>query len=167
MYENILQTIGNTPLVKINLLNPNKNVTIYAKLEGFNPTGSIKDRIAVKMIEVKVSDDKFSPSLLRFQKFLKDTAPVQIVYNLKRKKSKGLANMQPTHHRFSSLSRQAEKFLDPQFPIVLQNIVGGACECRFGPNRKKQFPIISFCLRLLWIGSKRMFNSHYPLVPYP
>lgn len=51
MMKNILQTIGNTPLVKINKLNPNKNVDIYAKLEGFNPTGSIKDRIALKMIE--------------------------------------------------------------------------------------------------------------------
>lgn len=51
IYENILQTIGNTPLVKINSLNPNKNVSIYAKIEGNNPTGSIKDRIALKMIE--------------------------------------------------------------------------------------------------------------------
>lgn len=49
--DSILQAIGNTPLVRINKLNPNKNVTIYAKLEGFNPTGSIKDRIALKMIE--------------------------------------------------------------------------------------------------------------------
>lgn len=49
--ENIMEAIGNTPLVRINKLNPNKNVTIYAKLEGFNPTGSIKDRIALKMIE--------------------------------------------------------------------------------------------------------------------
>jgi cysteine synthase B len=51
IYENILQTIGNTPLVKIKRLNPNKNVNIYAKIEGNNPTGSIKDRIALKMIE--------------------------------------------------------------------------------------------------------------------
>jgi len=51
IYENILQTIGNTPLVRINNLNPNKNVTICAKIEGNNPTGSIKDRIALKMIE--------------------------------------------------------------------------------------------------------------------
>jgi len=51
IFENILQTIGNTPLVKINKLNPNKNVTIYAKIEGANPTGSIKDRIALKMIK--------------------------------------------------------------------------------------------------------------------
>ena len=51
IFEDILQTIGNTPLVKVNRLNPNRNVTIYAKVEGFNPTGSIKDRIALKMIE--------------------------------------------------------------------------------------------------------------------
>ena len=49
--ENILMTIGNTPLVRINKLNPNKNVTMYAKVEGFNPTGSIKDRIALNMIQ--------------------------------------------------------------------------------------------------------------------
>jgi len=51
MNENILQTIGNTPLVRINKLNPNKNTVMYAKLEGFNPTGSIKDRIALEMIQ--------------------------------------------------------------------------------------------------------------------
>jgi cysteine synthase B len=50
-YENILQAIGDTPLVRINNLNPNPNVSIYAKFEGSNPTGSIKDRIALKMIE--------------------------------------------------------------------------------------------------------------------
>ena len=51
IYDNILQTIGNTPLVQINLLNTNPNVTISAKIEGNNPTGSIKDRIALKMID--------------------------------------------------------------------------------------------------------------------
>lgn len=49
--NNILETIGNTPMVRINSLCPNPNVNIYAKLEGFNPTGSIKDRIALQMIE--------------------------------------------------------------------------------------------------------------------
>jgi len=49
--NNVLDLIGNTPLVKINNLNPNPNVRIYAKLEGNNPGGSIKDRIALKMIE--------------------------------------------------------------------------------------------------------------------
>lgn len=51
IYENILQTIGNTPLVRINRLSPKPGVHIYAKIEGNNPTGSIKDRIALKMIE--------------------------------------------------------------------------------------------------------------------
>ena len=50
-YNNILETIGNTPIVRINKMNPNPNVEIYAKLEGVNPGGSIKDRIALKMIE--------------------------------------------------------------------------------------------------------------------
>ncbi|OFY64155.1 MAG: cysteine synthase B [Bacteroidetes bacterium RBG_13_42_15] len=56
MYDNILQTIGNTPLVRINKLNPNPDVNIYAKIEGNNPTGSIKDRIALKMIEQAEAD---------------------------------------------------------------------------------------------------------------
>ena len=47
----ILKMIGNTPLVEIEKLNPNPKVKIYAKLEGCNPTGSIKDRIALAMIE--------------------------------------------------------------------------------------------------------------------
>lgn len=47
----IIELIGNTPIVKINNLNVNKGVNIFAKLEGFNPSGSIKDRIALKMIE--------------------------------------------------------------------------------------------------------------------
>ncbi|MGI2336515.1 MAG: PLP-dependent cysteine synthase family protein [Dehalogenimonas sp.] len=51
MADNILQTIGNTPIVRINRLNPNPKTVIYAKLEGLNPSGSIKDRIALSMIE--------------------------------------------------------------------------------------------------------------------
>ena len=51
MYDDILQTIGNTPMVRINKLNPNKNTNIYAKLEGLNPSGSIKDRIALSMLQ--------------------------------------------------------------------------------------------------------------------
>ncbi|MFH0843316.1 MAG: cysteine synthase family protein [Bacteroidota bacterium] len=56
IYDNILQTIGNTPLVRIKKLNPNQDVKIYAKIEGSNPTGSIKDRIALKMIEQAEAD---------------------------------------------------------------------------------------------------------------
>lgn len=60
MYYNILQTIGNTPIVKINNLHNNKNVEILAKLEGFNPTGSIKDRIALRMIEQAEADGELT-----------------------------------------------------------------------------------------------------------
>ncbi|MFH1429516.1 MAG: cysteine synthase A [Candidatus Margulisiibacteriota bacterium] len=49
--NNIYDLIGNTPLVRINKLNKNPNVEIYAKLEFFNPLGSIKDRIGLAMIE--------------------------------------------------------------------------------------------------------------------
>lgn len=50
MYQNILETIGNTPMVRINYMIENKNVEVFAKLEGVNPSGSIKDRIALEMI---------------------------------------------------------------------------------------------------------------------
>ena len=48
--KSVIDTIGNTPLVEIRRLNPNQNVKIYAKLESFNPGGSIKDRIALHMV---------------------------------------------------------------------------------------------------------------------
>ena len=59
--NSILDTIGNTPMVRINRLNPNPNVNIYAKLEGFNPTGSIKDRIACAMVEQAERDGMLTP----------------------------------------------------------------------------------------------------------
>ncbi len=55
MYTSILQTIGNTPLIKINNMIKKEGVEVYGKAEGFNPTGSIKDRIALKMIEQATS----------------------------------------------------------------------------------------------------------------
>ena len=59
--NSILETIGSTPMVRINRLCPNPNVNIYAKLEGFNPTGSIKDRIAVKMINDAEREGRLKP----------------------------------------------------------------------------------------------------------
>jgi len=56
IHSDILDTIGNTPIVRINRMNPNPAVELYAKIEGFNPTGSIKDRIALKMIEQAESE---------------------------------------------------------------------------------------------------------------
>lgn len=47
---NIIEFVGNTPLVEIQKLNPNPNVKVYAKLEGNNPGGSVKDRAALNMI---------------------------------------------------------------------------------------------------------------------
>ena len=49
--DNILELIGNTPLVKLNKLTDKRGASIFAKLESFNPGGSVKDRIALAMIE--------------------------------------------------------------------------------------------------------------------
>jgi cysteine synthase B len=57
----ILDLIGRTPMVEIRRLNPNPRVKIFAKLEGCNPTGSIKDRIALKMIEQAEREGALSP----------------------------------------------------------------------------------------------------------
>src|ERR1043165_1270419 len=46
----VLDTVGNTPLVEVKTINPNPAVTVYAKLEGNNPGGSVKDRPALNMI---------------------------------------------------------------------------------------------------------------------
>jgi cysteinyl-tRNA synthetase len=51
LYKSIIESIGNTPLVEISRLNPNKKVKIFVKLESANPGGSIKDRTALFMIE--------------------------------------------------------------------------------------------------------------------
>ncbi|OGG06052.1 cystathionine beta-synthase [Candidatus Gottesmanbacteria bacterium RIFCSPHIGHO2_02_FULL_40_24] len=50
-YNNILEVVGNTPLVRINKLNPNPRVLMLVKLEFLNPGGSIKDRIGLPMVE--------------------------------------------------------------------------------------------------------------------
>ncbi|HVB59807.1 MAG TPA: cysteine synthase family protein [Ktedonobacteraceae bacterium] len=50
-YHSILETIGNTPLVELQSFSPRPGVQIFAKLEGANPTGSIKDRVAMQMIK--------------------------------------------------------------------------------------------------------------------
>ncbi|MFC1616756.1 cysteine synthase A [Candidatus Margulisiibacteriota bacterium] len=49
--QNILQLIGNTPLVRINKITENLNCSIYAKLESFNPLSSVKDRLGMALIE--------------------------------------------------------------------------------------------------------------------
>jgi len=56
VYDNILQTIGRTPLVEINNVVKNESATLYVKLEGQNPGGSVKDRIALSMVEAAERD---------------------------------------------------------------------------------------------------------------
>lgn len=60
-YSNILDTIGNTPLVELKSFSPRPGVQIFAKLEGVNPSGSIKDRIAKKMVEEAEAAGKLTP----------------------------------------------------------------------------------------------------------
>lgn len=52
----ILDAIGQTPLVRLKSVSPNRDVSIYAKLEGMNPTGSVKDRVAMSVIQ-QAEDD--------------------------------------------------------------------------------------------------------------
>jgi [CysO sulfur-carrier protein]-thiocarboxylate-dependent cysteine synthase len=60
-YESILDLIGDTPLVSIHALSPNPAVCMYAKLEGQNPGGSMKDRIALWMVETAERDGVLEP----------------------------------------------------------------------------------------------------------
>src|SRR5256714_7734187 len=50
-YGDIVEAIGNTPLVELKRLSPKAGVRIYVKLEGHNPTGSVKDRVARAMLD--------------------------------------------------------------------------------------------------------------------
>lgn len=60
-YNNILETIGNTPLVKLNAITKDVKATVLAKIETTNPGNSIKDRMAVKMIEDAEREGKLKP----------------------------------------------------------------------------------------------------------
>jgi cysteine synthase B len=59
--SSIIDLVGNTPMVMINKLNPNPNVTMYAKLEGNNPGGSVKDRPALNMIRSALERGEIKP----------------------------------------------------------------------------------------------------------
>ena len=59
--DDILAAVGNTPLVGIQRLSPSPGVRLWAKLEGQNPTGSLKDRIAVRMVEDAERDGRLRP----------------------------------------------------------------------------------------------------------
>jgi [CysO sulfur-carrier protein]-thiocarboxylate-dependent cysteine synthase len=61
LYRTMLDLIGNTPLVELQKLSPSPTVRFFAKLEGQNPTGSVKDRIARAMIEAAERDGRLTP----------------------------------------------------------------------------------------------------------
>lgn len=60
IYENIIETIGNTPLVKINKIAGDSKAIILAKIESFNPLSSVKDRIGIAMIEEAEKEGKIN-----------------------------------------------------------------------------------------------------------
>ncbi|HEV2580222.1 MAG TPA: cysteine synthase family protein [Ktedonobacteraceae bacterium] len=64
IYGSILETIGNTPLVELKSFSPRPGVQIFAKLEGANPSGSIKDRIAMKMVDEAEADGRLKPGAI-------------------------------------------------------------------------------------------------------
>ena len=59
--RNLIEAIGDTPLVELPALSPSPSVRIFAKLEGNNPTGSVKDRIARAMVQAALDDGALSP----------------------------------------------------------------------------------------------------------
>lgn len=61
--HSILDLVGNTPLVELKRINPNPNVTIYGKLEGHNPGGSVKDRAALNMIKGALERGELKPGM--------------------------------------------------------------------------------------------------------
>jgi cysteine synthase A len=63
IYENLADTFGNTPLVKIPRLNKGLAGTVLVKMESFNPAGSVKDRIGVSMIEAAERDGRLLPGM--------------------------------------------------------------------------------------------------------
>jgi cysteine synthase B len=60
-FANIVESIGHTPLVELQRFSPQEGVRIFAKLEGYNPTGSVKDRIAKYLIEDAEQKGKIGP----------------------------------------------------------------------------------------------------------
>ena len=60
LFDSILDTVGDTPVIRVNRIAPD-NVTIYVKFEAFNPAGSVKDRLALNIIEAAERDGRLKP----------------------------------------------------------------------------------------------------------
>ena len=61
VFENVLETIGNTPMIRLHKVCDEIAATVYAKVETYNPGHSIKDRMALKMLEVAEKEGKIKP----------------------------------------------------------------------------------------------------------
>ncbi len=61
--NSILETIGETPLIRIGRMNPEPEVALYAKVEGFNPMGSVKERIALRIVEEAERRGELQPGM--------------------------------------------------------------------------------------------------------
>jgi cysteine synthase A len=59
-YDSILDTVGNTPVIRINRIAPD-HISVYVKFEAFNPAGSVKDRLALNIIEAAERDGRLQP----------------------------------------------------------------------------------------------------------
>ena len=70
VFSSVLELIGNTPLVDISSLSPKNQVRILVKLEGQNPGGSVKDRIALSMIEQAEKEGILTPGQRPYRAFL-------------------------------------------------------------------------------------------------
>ena len=57
-YASVLELIGSTPIVDVSALSPKANVAIWAKLEGRNPAGSVKDRVALSLVDAAEADGR-------------------------------------------------------------------------------------------------------------
>lgn len=62
-FDNIIQTIGNTPLVRLNRITGKNSATVYVKIESFNPCSSVKDRIGAAMIEKAEREGLLKPGM--------------------------------------------------------------------------------------------------------
>ena len=61
LYQSILETVGRTPLIRLNRIGKHLKCNLFAKCEFFNPGGSVKDRIAVRMIEQAEKRGRIKP----------------------------------------------------------------------------------------------------------
>ena len=61
VYSDITQIVGNTPLVKLNRVIDNKSANVFAKLEFYNPTSTVKDRIGIAMVDAAEASGQLKP----------------------------------------------------------------------------------------------------------